>query len=110
VADHEPTGLFGKATCVVAVVAGMKAGAVYGSTYGWVALAAVCLLGWVAHSWYNPLTDCVWCGSRSKRRSKGGTGKTFHFCVFPRWLGGCDGTGRRPRILTLITKRGLGRL
>jgi hypothetical protein len=39
-----------------------------------------------------------------------GTGKSFHMCWKPVWIGGCRATGRRRRILTVITGRGFSRI
>lgn len=102
-AESKPPGT-GWLIAIAAAVAGMKCGIAYGAEYGWSAAGAVCLLGWVAHSWFWPLTDCWWCKNRTRRRTKRGTGKTFHFCRF------CDGTGRQPRFLTRVTGRGFGRM
>lgn len=39
-----------------------------------------------------------------------GTGKSFHMCWKPVWIGGCRATGRRKKILTVITGRGFSRI
>lgn len=75
---------------------------------GWAAIAAVLLFGWFFNSWHRSEADCMFCHGSPKRRG-GGSGESFHRCLWPRRLGGCGGTGKRNRVLYNVTGRGLGR-
>lgn len=70
-----------------------------------VALVAVCYL---LDCWRAPWSDCWWCGGGSKRRISGR--RSFRFCLWPVWLGGCSGSGRRRRLGSLLLRHGLGKL
>ena len=104
--EDKPQGVYGWLSCIGVVVVGARTGALYGPELGWTAGAALGVVCWVVHSWYSPLADCWWwwCKGKPKRRTKRGTGKTFHMCLI------CDGSGRRRRFLTAVTGLGLGRI
>ena len=99
-ADEKHAAVFTWLTSGTGLVLAMK--------YGWIAGALVCVTGWVLNSWYDPHVDCWFCKSRAKRRSRRGTGKTFHFCAWPRWMGGCNGSSRRLRFLPWAIGHGFG--
>lgn len=91
----------------------MAAGGMYGAhlggaLLGWPAVVVIGALLYFGESWYDPWVDCWACGGRNKRRSNGGEGSTFHYCRMPRWAAGCDGSGRRLRVLPMITGWGNG--
>lgn len=72
-------------------------------------LAGVVLVYWILASLYDPWVDCWFCGGSPKKRRKGKT-KVFHFCAWPTWLGGCDGSGRRRRFWSAVLGRGFGKI
>lgn len=92
-----------------ASAAGMSAGMHSVAALGWVAFVAVMVLGAFVNTWHRSESDCWWCHGKSKRRGRDGEGSTFHPCMCPWWLGGCDGDGKRNRVLYWVTRRGLGR-
>lgn len=78
--------------------------------YGWPVGGGGFVVWYFVHCYFNKNADCLWCKGRNKRRTKKGQGSSFHFCLWPRWLGGCDGSGRRHRLGTvLMGGRGVGR-
>lgn len=72
--------------------------------------AGILLLWYLLDCWCSPWSDCWWCHGSPKRRAHGRSRRTFRYCLWPVWLGGCGGSGKRRRVGSLVLRHGLGKL